>query len=226
MTVKEYDEGTGITAQKVKEISPPFSEEELKTMEKDCKRTINPFGAGEIWAVDTLKKADLPTDAERLNGLPKTALERGSPEWFAAEIITRLAEVRRHIKQDEATYAANASFILGELTEKARIKFEWERFLVNGKSITEGRAIAAAKTNKPYACARKKSVEIAARNWKDNQSIRKKDMLEAIQSELKKPGKKVPKKDTIWSYLTDAGKNGQLTIPNEARKGGRPKKCN
>lgn len=82
MPINKCTEGTGMTAQPVIEVSMPFGDKELKLMEQTLGimggtvdgMTHGPFGAGELWAVETLKVANLPTDGKEWDNRRKNSL--------------------------------------------------------------------------------------------------------------------------------------------------------
>lgn len=137
VTARESSRVLGTLEEEARLIGGRTREEEgWKALPNDLERILLAYGVGDVsaeeWARKILPDADVTTDYE-------------SKERYAQEILWGIASAREAIAKGDAVKAAIAALRVGELIERARIKFEREPA---HKSETAREAVNA-RHNKP-----------------------------------------------------------------------------
>ena len=81
----------------------------------------------------------------------------------------------------------------------------------------------AVRGNEKFAKSRKYCIDRAAALWESEPLSRMGEMLDTLVTELQEGGHYVPGQKKVREYLIEASKKGELKIPPEAQRPGRPK---
>lgn len=143
------------------------------------------------------------THPEGLAGMLHEFIPIDSTEGYACRMLFHIKQVRHWQNEGNVQFAVNEAFALGNLFGESRVA-EWHS---SSKS-------SAAKIKN--ADAREAAIQHARTIW-DREPARIGDVVESIKLDGCEQSR-----STIRAWLIAAEKEGRLTIPPAARRGGRP----
>jgi len=208
---------------------------QVDRLEAQCRTILEAAGLPADDARVRVQRGDEPIEAAALTWAPHTKGDKPEPGWtitsvyqlaegaapilridslagYACRILHRLHIARQRAEHGDTVGALDWTLDAGVLAGEARFAQMYAH-----ERRTTGR--------KAWARERRVAIDTAAEAWHDDSAAPIREVVSRIKVALHDAGLSAPETDdAIKRWLTKAASDGQLTIPSNARKGGRPPK--